>query len=128
MSGESPQAGPPAALLRPRDFALLLLASSDLLPRQRARDQQADRTGMELKRQLLSHVAALDPEPEALEAALAEIIETMGQPTGPTRGVATIFRDEWQAACVSPEWVAQLLDEAVAERREQRRHGQSPGQ
>jgi hypothetical protein len=124
MSGESPKEGPPAAL-RPRDFALLLLASSDLLPRQRARDQQADRTGMELKRQLLNHVAALDPEPEALEAALAEIIETMGQPTGPTRGVATIFRDEWQAACVSPEWIAQLLGQAVEESNHERSDEQS---
>jgi len=115
-------ASPP---LRPRDLAVLLLASHDLLPRQRARDQQADRAGMEIKRQLLTQVADLDPEPERLEAVLAEIIETIGQPTGPTRAVATAFRDEWQAACVSPEWIAQLLDEAVAERKEERRRGQS---
>jgi len=32
--------------LRPRDFAVLLLSSGDLTPRQRARDQVADRAGL----------------------------------------------------------------------------------
>jgi len=35
---------------RPRDLALLMLASGELAPRQRARDQQADRAGGDLKR------------------------------------------------------------------------------
>jgi hypothetical protein len=105
----------PTEVLRPRDLALLLLASGDLRPRQRARDQQADRAGLDLKRQLLDRLAALDPEPDALEAALAGVVEELGPPTGPTRALALAFREEWQAAVGSPDWVAQLLEEALRE-------------
>jgi hypothetical protein len=99
--------------LRPRDLALLLLAGRDLAPRKRARDQQADRLGLELKRRLLEGLAALDPEPEEMEAALMALVEDLGPPTGPTRAVALSLWEEWQAAAVSPEWVRQLLQEAV---------------
>jgi hypothetical protein len=99
--------------LRPRDFALLLLSSGDVLPRQRARDQQADRAGLDLKRRLLNSLLALDPEPEDLEAALLTIIDELGPPTGPTRALALAVLEEWQAASVSPEWTAHLLGEAV---------------
>src|SRR5689334_15922960 len=100
--------------MRPRDLAILLLASGDLLPRQRARDQQADRAGLDLKRRVLDRIAALDPEPADLEAALLAIVAEMGPPEGPARAVAAVVRDEWLAACASPEWVAQLLAEATA--------------
>jgi hypothetical protein len=112
----SMSAEPTPPILRPRDLALLLLASGDLRPRQRARDQQADRTGMEIKRRILQEVAALDPEPEELEAVLIRLIEEIGPPTGPTRAVAAVVRDEWQTACATPEWVAQLLADAVYEK------------
>jgi hypothetical protein len=117
---EAHRAGPP---LRPRALALLLLASGDLRPRKRARDQQADRVGLELKRRILQHLAALDPEPADLEAALVGIVEEIGPPTGPTRAVAMVVRDEWQAACAVPEWVAELLGEAVRESAEDNQHG-----
>ncbi len=104
---------PSPSILRPRDLALLLLASGDLRPRKRARDQQADRAGLEIKRRILEQVAALDPEPEALEAALIKMIDEMGSPSGPTRAVAAVVRDDWQMACSAPEWVSQLLSEAV---------------
>jgi hypothetical protein len=106
---------PPAEPLRPRDLALLLLASGDLRPRQRARDQQADTAGLNLKRRILDRLAAVDPEPAELEAALVRIVEEMGPATGPARGVALTIRDEFEAACATPEWVAQLLGEAVRE-------------
>jgi len=106
--------------LRPRDLALLLLASGDLRPRQRARDQQADRAGLELKRRVLDRLAALDPEPDDLEAALVRIVEELGPPSGPVRAIATLVRDEWQAACAAPEWVAQLLGEATRPTRPER--------
>jgi hypothetical protein len=108
--------------MRPRDLALLLLASGDLLPRQRARDQQADRAGLDLKRRVLDRLAALDPETADLEEALLRIVEEIGYPTGPARAVAAVVRDEWLTACSSPEWVAHLLGEAVsaAEREEKR--------
>ena len=98
---------------RPRDLALLLLASGDLLPRQRARDQQADRAGLALKKRVLEELAALDPEPEELEAVLMQVVETIGPPTGPTRALAVSFREEWRAACAAPEWTAHLLGEAL---------------
>jgi hypothetical protein len=101
--------------LRPRDLALLLLASGDLRPRQRARDQQADDAGLQLKRRVLDRLAALDPEPADLEAALLQIIDEIGPPTGPTRAVAGTVRDEWQAAVAAPGWVEHLLGEAVRE-------------
>ncbi|HKI33063.1 MAG TPA: hypothetical protein VKA46_14525 [Gemmataceae bacterium] len=113
--------------MRPRDLALLLLASGDLLPRQRARDQQADRAGLDLKRRILDRLAVLDPEPAELEAALFRIVEEIGPPAGPTRAVAAVVRDEWLAACSSPEWVLQLLGEATsAEERETKRGRRLP--
>jgi hypothetical protein len=112
--------------LRPRDLALLLLASGDLRPRKRARDQQADLVGLELKRAILQRLAALDPDPADLDAALVRIIEEAGTPTGPARAVARVVREEWQMACAAPEWVAQLLAEAMQESaRDQPRDRQS---
>src|SRR5918998_3691391 len=87
---------------RPRDLALFLLAASDEPPRQRARDQQADRAGLELRRRILERLADLDPEPEAIEPALAEVVRAMGEPTGPSRGVCALIREEWEQARISP--------------------------
>jgi hypothetical protein len=99
--------------LRPRDLALLLLAAGALPPRQRARDQQADRAGLELHRRLLDRLAALDPEPADLDAALARVVEDLGPPTGPSRALALAFREDWGLAARTPEWVAHLLAEAM---------------
>jgi hypothetical protein len=104
----------PSEPLRPRDLALLLLASGDVLPRKRARDQQADRAGLELKGAVLDRLVALDPEPGELEGALLRIVSEVGEPTGPTRAIAASIRDDWRAACVSPAWVAYLLGEATS--------------
>ena len=109
--------------MRPRDLAILLLASGDLLPRKRARDQQADRAGLDLKRRLLDRLAALDPEPADLEATLLTIVEEMGPPTGPARAIAAVVRDEWLAACASPEWVAHLLAEATSDGEREKERG-----
>jgi hypothetical protein len=100
-------------LPRPRDFALLLLASPDLLPRKRARDQRADVTGLDLKRRVLELLADLDPEPAEMEATLANCIDQFGPPYGPTRAIAILINEEWQAASVTPEWALQLLEEAT---------------
>jgi hypothetical protein len=117
----------PAEPLRPRDLALLLLASGDLRPRLRARDQQADRAGLDLKRRLLDRLAALDPEPDEIDAALARLVEELGSPAGPVRAVALALREEWQAACVAPEWVAHLLGQATDESAAGRREGRGRG-
>ncbi len=104
----------PTEPLRPRDLALLQLASGDLLPRQRARDQQADRAGLDLMRQVLERIAALDPEPAALEATLVQIVAELSPPSGPVRALAVLFREDWQASCAVPELTAHLLAEALA--------------
>jgi hypothetical protein len=113
---------------RPSEIALLLLASGDLLPRQRARDQQADLSGNELKRQLLNALVLRDPEPDQLAAALEAIVAELGPPTGPTRSVAMAVMDDWRAACESPVFVEWLLEQAVREGQatgERRRRGRN---
>jgi hypothetical protein len=97
---------------RPKDLALLLLASGDLRPRQRARDQQADRIGLELKRRLLGRLVAIDPEPEELAEVLFRITREQSDPSGPARAVAAGILEEWQAACESPQWLELLLQQA----------------
>jgi hypothetical protein len=103
----------PPELLRPRDLALLLLAAAGIPPRQRARDQQPDRAGLELRRRLLDRLAAFDPEPEGLEAALVRVVEDLGPPTGPSRALALAFREDWLLAAQTPGWVEHLLAEAT---------------
>lgn len=103
----------PPTILRPKDFALLLLASGDLLPRQRARDQEADVSGSALKVRVLQALIGMDPEPDALEAALQHIVLTCTPPPGPTRAIALSILEEWQMACASPALVEWLLAQAV---------------
>jgi hypothetical protein len=100
-------------MLRPRDLALLLLSSGELLPRKRARDQQADLAGLELKRRILERVAAVDPEPDQFEALLQQLVEEIGPPTGPTRAVAFSFLEDWRHALGSPCWIELLLEDAT---------------
>lgn len=106
---------------RPRDLANLLLAGPGLRSRQRARDQQADQAGIQLKRQVLSHLADLDPEPEHVDSALEQIIVELGPPYGPTRGICLSVRTDWELACSSPQFIAWLLNEAIHESEEPRR-------
>jgi hypothetical protein len=115
---------PPDRPQRPRDLALLLLAAGDDPPRQRARDQQADLAGAALRRRVLDRLAALDPEPDGLEAALARIVAELGEPSGPTRGIGSTILQDWQAAQASPDLWAWLVAEAVqSESRGRKRHG-----
>ena len=74
--------------LRPRAFAELLLASRDLRPRKRARDQRADVAGLDLKRRVLQGLADRDPEPAEMQATLVNLVADFGPPTGPTRAIA----------------------------------------
>ena len=101
--------------LRPKDLALLLLASGDLSPRQRARDQQADLAGSALKTRLLNALVVLDPEPEHLEATLEQLIASCGPPPGPTRAIAMGVLEEWHVACTSPAFAEWLLAQAIHE-------------
>jgi len=107
--------------MRPRDLALLLLSSGELLPRQRLRSQSPDAAGLELKRRLLKRVADLDPDPANLEETLARLIDELGPPSGPIRALALGFRDDWQGLASSPEWFKQLQDEAARQREREAR-------
>jgi hypothetical protein len=98
--------------MRPRDFALLLLNSGELLPRQRLRNQTPDMIGLELKRRLLQAIADRDPEPAKLDETLACLIDELGPPTGPVRALALSFREEWQALPANPQWIEHLQTEA----------------
>jgi len=102
--------------MRPRDLALLLLSSGELLPRQRLRSQSPDSAGLEMKRRLLQRIVDLDPETGHLDATLARLIDELGPPSGPIRALALGFRDDWQGLASNPEWLEQLRDEAEQQR------------
>jgi hypothetical protein len=83
---------------RPRDLALLLVATVDDLPR---------------FRQLLERIAANDPDPEALDTTLTSIVAELGEPTALTRAVCQRFRQEWDDCQRSPGAWSSLLSEAI---------------
>jgi hypothetical protein len=62
---------------------------------------------------VLDRLAALDPDPDELPAALARIVADLGEPTGPTRAVAALLLEEWQAARQAPAYWDWLLREAL---------------
>jgi hypothetical protein len=101
--------------LRPADMALFLLASGALLPRKRARDQQADLAGLALKRRALDLLVAYDPEPGELERCLAQIVEELGPPSGPARAICAGVRDEWEQLAATPGMIDWLVIEALRE-------------
>ncbi len=101
--------------MRPSDLALFLLASGENQPRKRARDQQADIAGLELKRHVLDLLIAADPEPAELDSALMRIIAELGAPTGPTRAICVTIREEWEAAALAPGFTEWLIDQALRE-------------
>lgn len=99
--------------MRPRDLSLLMLAAGGKPPRQRARDQKADRAGFELRQQLLDRLAQLDPDADELEASLMRVIEELGPPSGPVRAIAANVRDEMRSAYEDPSIVEHLIRDAV---------------
>src|SRR5437870_3365910 len=108
---------------RPAEVARLLLASGELRPRQRARDQQADTIGLELKRRMLELLMMHDPEPEDLERALCQVVEEMGPPTGPARAIASSFLTDYRAGQTATAWFGHLLHEAIEESKTEKRRG-----
>ncbi len=99
--------------LRPRELALLMLAASGAPPRQRARDQKADRAGESLRRRVLERLLELDPDFAHLDAALLRIIGELSPPTGPVRALATVLRDDLLAARANPALTEHLLTTAM---------------
>ncbi len=100
--------------LRPRDFANLLLNAESGPPRKRARDQQADRAGIQLRRTVLERLTALDPDNEQIETIFLQIVEELGPPSGPTRAITTSILDEWRIVKNDPKLLEHLLSKAVS--------------
>ena len=91
----------------------MLLAADRRPPRQRARDQKADQFGLRLRQEVLERLAALDPDPERFDTALTQIVDEMGQPSGPARAIALGLRDEWLAVGTNPDLLEHWLGEAL---------------
>lgn len=98
---------------RPADWARLLLASAGGPPRARARDQEADRLGEDLRRQALRRLIDLDPDGAELDQALMTIVAEAPGASGPMRAIALTLRDEWEHAARTPALQALLLNEAL---------------
>jgi hypothetical protein len=104
----------PARPPRPAEYALWRLAVESSPPRARARDQQADRLGLDLQKALLLPLVSLDPDPEDLPAALDSIIQNLGPQSGPARGLARLILDDWHACLQAPVFWTWILQEACA--------------
>jgi hypothetical protein len=115
--------------LRPRDFALLLLAAGDVAIRDRARDQQADLAGLALKRRMLNEMVAVDPESHEMAAFLFELPKRLDAASCSIRSLALAVMQEWQTARVTPNWRDNLLDLAArhCQKESGRRGQQLPG-
>lgn len=100
---------------RPREIALVMLAGA-ALPRKRARDQQPDRFGTDLKQRVLDALAARDPDFAALPAAFEEIVGRLtltAEPPGPVRAIARGLCEEFERATQDPAYFTWLLCEAA---------------
>jgi hypothetical protein len=101
------------APLRPGDYARLVLAVTGVPPRARARDQQADLLGEALRRRILNRLAALDPDPEALEPTLMAIATELDEPAGPSRAICMSIFQEWEMSRHNSGFVSFLIEQAV---------------
>jgi hypothetical protein len=100
-------------LVRPKDMALLLLASGDLLPRQRARDQQADISGSTLKARILK-IGLARSRAVRWKRRWSKSLRCSVHPLA-SAGCCCQRTRRWQAACASPQFVEWLLAQAVRE-------------
>ena len=99
--------------INPADWAILLLALGGDPPRERARDQQADRAGANLRMVMLHRLVALDPDSEQVAEALTTIVQELGDPTGPSRAMASSLFQEWVDGQSSPGYWPWLVAEAI---------------
>ncbi|MFN8471890.1 MAG: hypothetical protein U0822_06820 [Anaerolineae bacterium] len=106
--------------LRPKDLFELMRTRWEK-PRERARDMRADEYGASLKRQVLEHIIAADPDAAELAPMLAAYVDAHGPNNGPLRGVCTDLLYDWQQAQMSPRWVEWLRTAPTDEGRKKRR-------
>lgn len=104
------QAFDPAQLVRPALFCRALLAAmeaSEGRRQRRKRDQTPDALGQELKRWVLEQAIAADPEPEAFEGWLLQLVlETPG--SGGLRAMCQEVLMEYRLAQYDPDFRAWL--------------------
>lgn len=113
--------------MRPAEFAQFLLASDGGPPRARARDQQADRAGEDLRRHLLGEIASTDPPAEAMETTLLDWVQSQGEACGPARGIAASVWEEWRMLQSNESFRDYLIREALhASEPGRRRRGPTP--
>ncbi|MBX6755035.1 MAG: type III secretion fhipep protein [Thermorudis peleae] len=103
---------PIASLIRPAEFSRALLHALDASEgrrRRRKRDQTPDSIGLSLKRDVLEKIIAEDPEPEAFEAWLLDLVlHTPG--SGGLRAMCQDILQEYRLAQQDPrfsEWLAE---------------------
>jgi hypothetical protein len=96
--------------VRPGEFCQFLLRTleaSEAQTRRRKRDQTPDHIGLAMRRMLLEHVIAIDPDEDQFERALLERVLASEMP-GPLRAMATLILNEYRFAATQPHLVAWL--------------------
>jgi hypothetical protein len=122
---------------RPAELCRALLRALDGAEgrrRRRQRDTTADALGLAIKRELLEHAVADDPEPDAFEAWLLERCAAAADTvsTGAVRAMALEVFDEWRLAAATPSfgnWLARGAldqDEAATAGRREGSSGEAP--
>ena len=76
-------------------------------PRRRKRDQTPDHIGLALRRVLLEHVVAIDPDGDQFEQTLLERVLASESP-GPLRATAILIMNEYRFAATQPRLVEWL--------------------
>jgi hypothetical protein len=102
---------------RPADFARSLVAAVDASEgrrRRRKRNTDADRIGLDIKRDLLARAAEADPEPGAFEGWLLAQVLT-ADASGPVRAICAEILDEYRMARGDPAFAAWLAAGAPSE-------------
>ena len=88
-------------------FLLRTLEASEAQTRRRKRDQTPDHIGLAMRRVLLEHVVAIDPDEDQFEQALLERVLASETP-GPLRAMAILIMNEYRFTASQPGLVAWL--------------------
>ena len=96
--------------VRPGEFCQFLLRTleaSEAQTRRRKRDQTPDHIGLALRRVLLEHVVAIDPDEDQFEQALLERV-LASEASGPLRAMAILIMNEYRFSATQPRLVEWL--------------------
>lgn len=65
-----------------------------------------------MRAQALARLAEIDPEPDAIEAALAGIVREQAGADGGMRAICAGILEDWRHAAIAPAFAAWLVDQA----------------